>query len=98
MSFLQQHEIPRFQRRLEIDEREIVRPAVDLDLDLERGHQHPIEREQNDERPEPEQSIDDDLGTGAISSRLSASNRRRQKLRFLTASLTDASASTGPHS
>ena len=43
---------PGMERRLEVDEGQVERAVVDLDRQLERGDQHPVERQQHDERPE----------------------------------------------
>ena len=58
---LQKHEVPGVERRPEIDERNVVGAAVDLDFDLERGHQYPIEGKENNERPKAKDGIDSDF-------------------------------------
>ena len=82
---LQQHEVPRVERRLEIDERNVERPAVDLDLDLERGHEHPVEGKEDDERPQAEDRRKRRPSSALTSPRgSSASNRRRMRPRDST--------------
>ena len=58
---------PGVEGRLEVDERDVERALVDLVRRLERGHDEPVDRQQDDERPAAQQQNAANLATGCMS-------------------------------
>src|SRR6185436_9018302 len=86
--------VPGVERRLEVDERDVERPFVDLVGRLERRDEQPVDREQDDDRPADQQYEGEDLRRrrqvrrGELAERVlhtTSVTRRRTKLTYTVA-------------
>ena len=92
---------PRVERRLEVDERNVERALVDVGGRLERGHDEPIDREQDDGGPAEQEQEGRELGRrGKVGRRLapervahtSSVTRRRTTLTYTVATTVTSSS------
>ena len=72
---VEQDVLPGIQRRLEIDERDVVRTLVDLDRQLQRRDREPVQREQHDDRPTDQERVGEHLRAGRQVERRTAPQR-----------------------